>query len=155
MKVPDTNKLISIAIIIGIFVALYIIYKILDKVGIIKTGADKREEAAEESAKSELLASDLFKPGEFHPQIGTYKSIGSTAAYSYADKIHQALRGVGTNEDLLFSVFLKLYNKVNISEIATAYALNYKSDMGLDLADDLSKSEMVRLMEIINKLPNK
>jgi hypothetical protein len=147
--------MITLAYFIGILVILFIIYKILTKVGLIKTGAKIREEKNQSAAKEELLSSEYFEPSYFHDKIGTYTSIGSTKTYAYSDQIHNAMSGFGTDEDLIYSIFLKLNCKINISEIATAYALNYKHRLALDLADDLNDAEVLKLMDIVNKLPNK
>lgn len=147
MKIPDSNKIISVAMILGLLVVMFIVYKILGGLGLIKTAAKKKQEQAVEDIRTlEYFNPDLYKGKSF-------KSIGTNAASQYAEDIRKAIRGVGTNEELIYSTFNKLYNKLNISEVADAYGRKYSRDMQSDLLDDLGNKEMATLMELINSLP--
>jgi len=152
MKIPDTNKLMSIAILIGIVVALFIIYKILAATGLIKTAAKRKEIALGEKSVEQLREDDYFDPKYFMGK--RYKSLGYDTTKKYAKDLRKALRGFGTDEETIYITFGKLFNKINISEIAAAYLTTYNSDLQADLLNDLSEKDAIPLFKIINSLPN-
>ena len=152
MKVPDTGKIISLVYIAGFIIALFVIYKILSAVGIIKTGKKKREQKEKAEALTELRTSDYFSPDYYKNK--KFKSIGVNAADSYAVKLRKAVRGAGTDEESIYSTFGKLFNKCNISEVAERYYMKYKNDLQTDLLNDLTEKETLNLINIINALPN-
>jgi len=154
-KIPElkTGQMITLAYFIGILVILFIVYKLLGKVGIIKTSAKRKAEAASEQAVESLRSDDYFNPAYYKGK--QFKSIGANAANLYAQYLHEALSGVGTDEELIYSTFGKLYNKTNISEVAASYFLQYGKDLQAGLLDDLNKKEAVPLMDIINNLPER
>lgn len=151
-KVPDVGKIIPIIYIAGFVIVLVIVYKLLSAVGLIKTPKKRREEAAQTQAVEDLRTEDFFDPAYYKTK--KFKSIGTNAANLYAQYIRKAVRGMGTDEELIFTTFGKLYNKCNVSEVAERYMMQYKRDMQTDLLNDLTKKEATALMNIINTLPN-
>jgi hypothetical protein len=152
MKIPETNKIMSIAILIGIVVALFIIYKILAATGLIKTSAKKKEIVLGEKSIAQLREDEYFDPKFFMGK--KYKSLGYNTSMKYANMLRKALRGIGTDEETIYLVFGKLFNKINISEIAAAYVTTYHSELQADLLNDLSEKDAIPLFKIINSLPN-
>jgi len=159
MKVPSlkTGQMMTIAYGIAIIVVLFIVYKILAGVGLIKTPAKKRAEAEKGAAVKMLRTDDYFDPLYIKTNnlTGQFKSLGSNAPDVYARDIFMAIQGWGTNEEAIYSTFGKLHNKCNISEIAMSYNLKYRRSLQADLLNDLTDSEVSALMNIINGLPNK
>jgi hypothetical protein len=152
MKLPDTQKIIQIVYFTGFIIALIIVYKILSSIGIIKTASKKRSEAEKDAAVKMLRTDEYFSPVYFKGK--TFKSIGANAANLYAQQLRKYVRGFGTDEEGIYSVFGKLYNKCNVSEIAGSYYLQFGRDLQTDLLNDLTDKEVVSLMNIINGLPN-
>jgi hypothetical protein len=153
MEAPDSGKIMNVAMLLGLLVVLFIVYKLMAAVGIIKTGASKRADKEKEGAVNMLRTDEYWQPTYYKGK--TYKSIGSNAANLYAQNIRKSLRGIGTDEELIYSTMGKLFNKINISEIAASYFLQYNKDLQTDLLNDLSAKEVVNLMNIVNALPNK
>lgn len=153
MKVPDTGKIISMAYILGLLLVLFVVYKIMSAVGLIKTGKSKRASAEKEAAVEMLRTDEYFSPE--YVEGRTFKSLGDNAANLYAQHIRKALRGSGTNEELIYTTFNKLYNKCNVSEVAASYLSQYHKDLQTDLLNDLNDKEAVVLMNIINALPER
>lgn len=153
MKIPSTDKIISVVTIIGFLIALFVVYKILTGIGLIKTAKKKRSIAEQEAAVEMMRTDEYFDPAYFKSQ--KFKSIGSSAANLYAQQLRKAVRGAGTDEEMIYSVFGKLFNKVNVSEVAASYYLQYGKSLQADLLNDLSKAEIANVMNIINDLPNK
>lgn len=152
MKLPDSGKLINIAIFLGIIVALFIVYKILGATGLVKTGAKKKEEAIESAAIDAIRTGDIFDPEYYRGR--KFMSLGTGKISTYTEELRKALRGWGTDEEAIFAVFGNLYNKCNVSELAATYKEKYKDDLKVALLNDLSKSDAATLMAIVNKLPN-
>ena len=155
MKAPDlkSGQMITIAYLIGMVVVLFIVYKLLVKVGIIKSSAKKRAEAEQGAAVDMLRTDEYWKP-DYYKGL-SFKSLGSNAATLYAQTIRAGLRGFGTNEEKINVTFGKLFNKCNVSEVSEKYYLQYGRDLQTDLLNDLSDKEVASLMNIINGLPNK
>lgn len=154
MKLPDSNKLISIAIFIGIVVALFIVYKILGATGLVKTSAKKKEIAEENAAIDTVRTADIFDPTYYFKFEGKFKSLGNNKITQMSNELFKALVGPGTDEERIYIVFGNIYNKLNVSELAAGYKYKFNRDLRLDLLGDLSKRDMATLMALINKLPN-
>lgn len=152
MKVPDTGKILNVVYLAGFLIALFVVYKLLSALGIIKS-AKRRRTIEEQNAAVDMLRTDeYFDPAYYKGQ--KFKSIGGNAANLYAQHLRKALGGAGTDEELVYATFGKLFNKCNVSEVAARYYLQYGKDLQADLLGDLSKKEVAELMEIINDLPN-
>lgn len=154
MKIPDSNKVISIAIFIGIIVALIIVYKLLAATGLVKTKAAKKEAADEAAAIDTVRTADIFDPTYYFKFEGKFKSLGNNQITQMSNELFKAIVGMGTDEERIFVVFGNLYNKLNVSELAAGYKYKFGRDLRLDLLDDLGKKEMATLIAFINKLPN-
>ena len=151
MKVPDSGKIINVALLLGMVVIMFVIYKILAGLGIIKTASSRRADKAKEESRAGLRTDEYFNPTYYIDK--KFKMLGNNTATLYAQNLRKALRGLGTDNEAIYSVFGKLYNKTNISEVAAAYFLQYDNDLQADLSDDLTDKETVILMNIINELP--
>ncbi len=145
----DTNDKIKIAL--AIFVAglvLFIIYRIMGKIGLVKSA---------ESEKKDESIYNLRTMKEFNPNYyknRSFAALGKGVSDSYAKDIKKSLGLITDNEELIYSTFAQLKNKTNISEIAESFKSMYKKDLRSFLLSYLSKNEMQKLNDIINKLPN-
>lgn len=150
MELPNTNKIMSLAYILALLIVLFFVYKIFKGFGLIKS-KDKTKAKAEQKA----LVTDLRGVEQFDVSYldkrKDYKTL-SAAAISYADILKKAIRGLGTDEEAIFSVFSRLDSKDNISEIALVYKNKYERDLLNDLLNDLTDKEKAQLMNIINEL---
>lgn len=149
-QAPNVGKIMSGLYILAALVVLFVLYKVMTGIGLIKTGKKKREEIAKEENISDLRTAEFFNPnyGDTH----VFGKLGLNAANLYAEKLHQAMRGLGTDEEMIYSTFGTLRNKGQISEIASQYFLKYKRDLRTDILNELNKKEVSILMDIINKL---
>lgn len=153
MKVPDSGKIISVIYIGAALIGVYLIYKIFSGVGLIKTGAKKKEIAARSEAEIKLRGSEYFNPLFLKTKVDAYKSkLDSAEVKLMVQEIRQALRGLGTNEEKIFSVFGRLKSKWNISELSFYYRYVYNRDLLTDLLNDLTDKEQLILWDIISKL---
>lgn len=151
MQLPDSNKLMSAAYIVALLLILFFVYKILAGFGIVKTAKKKKEKAVEEAAINDLRGVQYFTPDLLANNQG-YKGL-SGQAQVYAETLRKAIRGLGTDEEAIYSIFSRLENKSQITEIATVYRSRYGKDLLTDLLNDLTDKEKAKLMIIINKLP--
>lgn len=153
MNVPElkANQMITITYFVGLVIVIFIVLQLLKKIGLVKSAAKKRSEKEQKAAVEMLATDDYFKPSYYKDK--KFKSIGSNSANQYSQLLHKAIRGLGTDENAIYSTFGKLYNKTNISEIAESYNLQYGKDLQTDLLNDLTDKEITKLMNIINGLP--
>jgi len=153
MNLPDSNKIMSAAYIAGLLLVLFFVYKILAGFGIIKTAKKKKEQAAEDKAINDLRGVEQFTPDANVLSENQGYKLTSASAQIYAETLRKALRGLGTDEEAVFSIFSRLDSKRDITEIATAYRSKYDKDLLTDLLNDLTDKEKAKLMLIINNLP--
>ena len=151
MNLPDNSKIMSAAYIAGLLLILFLVYKILSGIGIIKSSKKKKEQAAKEAAINDLRGVQYFTPELLVNNQG-YKGL-SGQAQVYAETLRKAIRGLGTDEEAIYSIFSRLENKSQITEIATVYRSKYGKDLLTDLLNDLTDKEKAKLMSIINNLP--
>ena len=153
MEIPDSNKIMSAAYIAGLLLVLFFVYKILAGFGIIKTAKKTKAKAAEDKAITDLRGVEQFTPDvNILAENQGYK-LTSASAQIYAETLRKALRGLGTDEEAIFSIFSRLGSKRDITEIATAYRSKYDRDLLTDILNDLTDKEKAKLMLIINNLP--
>lgn len=153
MNLPDSNKLMSAAYIVALLLILFFVYKILAGFGIVKTVKKKKEKAVEEAAINDLRGVEQFTPDvNILAERQGYKLTSASAQIS-AETLRKAIRGLGTDEEAIFSIFSRLQSKRDITEIATAYRSRYDKDLLTDLLNDLTDKEKAKLMLIINNLP--
>ena len=152
MKVPElkTGQMITIVYIAGFFIALFVVYKLLGKIGLIKTKEKKQREAAVEN----LRGVDQFSTTFLQGKTDSYPKLGKTAQ-NFAVRLRKAISGVGTNEEEIFSIFSQLKSKENISEVAVYYKAAFGNDLLTDLLNYLTNKDKATLMEIIDKLPGR
>lgn len=155
MKIPDTNKIMSIAMLIGILIALYLIYKVFSGLGLIKTGAKKKEEKIEKQVAEKLRSNEYFDSELARNTKGYKSSFTKDQLTKIVKGLYLAMYGVGTDEEKIYTIFSQLKNKLQISEISYYYNGMYKTDLLTDLLNELTASEQVTLFNIIDQLPNK
>jgi len=156
-SVPELKggQMITILYGIGVIVLLYIVYKIMAGMGLIKTAAARRAENEKVAAVKNMETDAYFDPHYLKDKIGQFKALGSNTAIVYAQNLRDAMKGLGTDEEAIYATFGKLYNKCNVAEVALYYVSQYNCDLQVDLLNELSDKEKTKLMNIINGLPNK
>jgi hypothetical protein len=166
MKAADVptlkgGQMITLAYFIGILILLFIVYKVLQKIGLIKTSAEKKAENVQQTAITTMRIEDVFDPTFIKDNMDGYTTLGNTKSDWYAASIHDSIYGYilpqfGTNFEEIFSTFGKMNCKLNISETALAYYQSFSGrDMRADLLNNLSDQHIADLMAMINKLPDK
>lgn len=163
MNVPDLKggQMITIAYIIGILVVLFIVYKIMAGIGLVKTAKERKTEAKEETAVTDLRSSPYFDPLFLKGKTG-YTPLGATAD-TYAELLKKgifsglfgATLGWNTDEEKIYSAFTSIGTKYRIAEVALAYNSKYDRDLRTDLMNNLGSDEALTLSDLINNLPTK
>jgi hypothetical protein len=161
MKIPNSGKIISIAMIIGIMVCLYIVYKILNAFGLLKTASEKAADAAKAAAVSALRVDQYFNPDYFQTVNTDYNGLSVDDATKYAKDIRSAMVGIGVDEEKIYTIFGALPSKVAISEIADRYREQYgfpwyilSDDMKADILNYFNADKVNTLMQMIELLPD-
>jgi len=150
MKLPETQTITKTLYLIGGLVAIFLIYKIMTGLGILKTRESKAKDIRKEQSLSDFRTMEEFNPAYIDKNFFT--KIGLNAAAIYAEDLHKAIRGLGTNEERIYTTFGKLKCKGNISEVASQYFLKFNRDLRTDILNDLTDKEIVILTGIINAL---
>ena len=150
MKLPETQTITKTLYLIGGLVAIFLIYKIMTGLGLLKTRESKAKDIRKEQSLSDFRTMEEFNPAYIDKNVFT--KIGLNAAALYAEDLHKAIRGLGTNEERIYTTFGKLKCKGNISEVASQYFLKFNRDLRTDILNDLTDKEIVILTGIINAL---
>ena len=147
-------KLILYAV--GGLIVLIVVMRVL-RTG--KRRARQADRSVKKQAKKDVKQSgiNLRSLEQFNPDFQQGKAfarITDNGADLYAEQLRKAVRGIGTNEEVIYNIFNKLKNKVNISEISARYYLKFKRSLLVDLLKDLNNKEQKILFDIIKTLPD-
>lgn len=149
MTNTDKTKLIFLGV--GLLFVLFFLNKILTLVGIRKSKTRIEKDEAEES----LNTMRYFEQGYY--KTVPHKPLGYTMAGQYAKDLNKAWKffrpTLTVDEDLIFSTFGKLDNKVQISEVVEQYYFLRKEDLRSRIMKELNRKEQVKLFKIIQSLP--
>jgi hypothetical protein len=157
MKAPDlkAGQMITIAYIIGILIVLYIIYLVLEKVGLIKTSAQNKAAADKAAAVGTFPTLKVFDLD--YLTNASYNPMPSDVAESDCTAIHDSIYGfftINTDFNRINSTFGSLSSKDNVAELALIYSTKYSGrDMRADLLNNLNDAHILALTDIINGLP--
>ena len=136
-----------IYILIGI-VIFYYFDKIMNMLGLNKTN---------EQINNETQAAALSEfpqwASEYQDTV-TFRKIPAATVKSKVKELRKSMRGLGTKENNLYSVFQSLYNKANISQLSYQYYIDYNRNLKNDVLNELKKKEKSYLYEIISNLPD-
>ena len=161
MKILSKHKTLLVITTAGILVVI---------VGIQVVGAGKRDKLYRRLLQAiTLLAKqgdgDLAVEQAFDPNYldtlrrhvkTTIITLKKEAALDYARQLHKAWKPWyqgGDDEDLAYSVFRRLKDKVQLSQLAAAYAQAYEHSLIETLKRQLSKKEIKKVMAIVAPLP--
>ncbi|WP_299186640.1 hypothetical protein [uncultured Aquimarina sp.] len=92
----------------------------------------------------------------FNSQSGKIVVLKESTATRYANEIHQSFKPWyigGDDEELIYSVFRNLKDKVQVSQVAKAYQRDYKVSLRDQLKDRFDKDEIKKVLGIIGRLP--
>jgi HSP90 family molecular chaperone len=162
MKAPElnTNQMVTIGYFIGILIVLYIVYKILNAVGLLKTPADKRDDALKAAAVTSLRLDSYFDP-DYYTTVSVYNGMTVDDATKAAKDLRDAMAGIGTDEEKIYTIFGDLPSKTALSEVSNRYKAQYgfpfyimSDDLKTDLLNELNATEVTTLMSIIDGLPD-
>ena len=132
----------------GLLIYFGVLDPILKALGVKDTKDTKDIDAGEKL--------DAFNP-KFYQEVSA-KKIPATyftvkTASGIADNIWNAIDGMGTDEGAIFSAFKNIKTQVQLSQVSHRYALLHNSDLYDDLKSDLSESDMIRILDIVKKIP--
>lgn len=112
---PETRGLITL---VGAGIVLYIGYKVYKLIkdtsgGVVSKDKGNKQEDKEWSSESDRLNQD--------PK--TRATISNAQALSYANSLHAAMDGYGTDEGTIYSVFRKIKNSGDFALLMNAYGV--------------------------------
>jgi hypothetical protein len=97
--------------VVGFAVGIYIIYRLIKGVNTFQQ--DQQFQSEEQSTANELT--------QLNKNPYTRQKITESQAKSYANKLYQAMNGLGTDEQQIYSVFYKLQNNADYLAIQNAF----------------------------------
>lgn len=125
-------------------------YKLLQKIGLVKTAAD----AAAANAASSLQTANYFST-DFYKKGGAGTMILTAEASDYLAKaVYDSKGWFNDDEDKLYGVFKSLKTKSQVSFLADVFYQKYRRDMISYISSFLNDSELYKLKNIIDPLPN-
>lgn len=130
------------------------IFFILRRLGIIKP---KKLQSIKEKEKQkiEIIQAigtiDYFKPN-YYLKAKPNELLDVSKARNYAQELYKAMKGLGTDESRIYSIFSNLTHKAQVSQIAFHYQALYKKDLLTELSKELTKSELLKLYNITDAL---
>lgn len=137
-----------------IIVVLWIIYLLMKRIGLIKTQADIKEVKERTEAVQNLENSKYFDPNLYkQTSYGYAHLLPSTTANYYAKEIKSSWGWFNDDEERVYSAFRSLTSKIQISQVADAYAQLYKSDLLGDIVHYFNAKEKAFLWKIIDSKP--
>lgn len=106
-----------------------------------------------------MLSQTAGQKGEEAAYIakGQSKTFTSSQYSQFADKLDQAMRGPGTNEDAIFVVFNAMKNDLDVLALESAFGMRAGAwqwseyDLGTWLRDELGSSDMQRLNALLSQ----
>ena len=135
---------------IPIIAVLFILTVVMRRIGLIKT----KESKALDKKANNIVTTDVLNPSKYQSTYN-FKRISPEILGTYVDDIHEATDGWGTDEATIYSTFKKLYNKLNVSQLAEAYRIKFGKDLRAVLVDELDTTELAKLDSIISSLPER
>lgn len=150
-------------------IVLIILYFGLKRLGLIKSGVqrrtDRKEErasrdsqiqAAKEKGEKKIIVSTINRSDYFKPQLyknyGMSKWLTGNKSNDLAQQINDAFGMFNDVEEEIYDVFRQLEYKIQVSQISEAYSKSFKKDLAGVLIDKLSKSELQQVFIIIDQL---
>lgn len=155
--------------IIGTVILLFVVYQTLKKIGLVRDVTERRQdkmatriEGAQEreilTVVNNILKSKFFNPN-FYKSANTNILLDNIKASQLSTELHSSFGwrfwNYGDDEERIYGVFRRLQNKTQISQLADEYFLNYGKDLAGVLVERLDRSELVKLMSVINTLPDR
>lgn len=96
---------------VGFALGVYIVYRLVK-------GASRFQDDAPFRSEEQSTADELAK---LNKNPYTRQKISESSAKSYANKIYQAMSGLGTDEQQIYSVFYKLQNNADFLAVQNAF----------------------------------
>lgn len=136
---------------IGALIAgLIVLWVVLKRLGLIQDRQARKDEREIEKSVSRINQNDYFKPQTW-VDASKNKLLTDDMAQNYADEIYHSFKWYNDDEERIYSVFRKLTDKAQISQIAYAYANKWNSDLAGDILN-LDDDEIHIIYQIIEKI---
>lgn len=135
----------------GLLIGGFAVYKILQKIGIVKSASDVADQKLMD--KYESSNDNWFTPTKKLPK----KALILTKKYQelLAKKLWFAKGSwLNDDEDAIYGVFRLLKTKSQVTSLSAYFYLKYNQDLYLWLKDMLSPSEFGNVLKIVNSKPD-
>ncbi len=148
-----TQDVMPLLYIGGAIVAITIVNKILDKLGLM--GSKKRKNEMEDP-------NSAFKPAYYKNYSSYTYAITTSQAKAFAQTIHNAFGVFQDDYNAVLSVFNQMRTKCNVSFLADVFIQGYGEDLlnfltdggGILPWDGLSREHLDEIIDMVNNLPS-
>ena len=138
--------------VVGFAVGIYLVYRLIK-------GVNKFQEDIPFQSEEQSTANELAK---LNKNPYTRQKLTESQAKSYANKLFQAMDGLGTDEQSIYSVFYKLQNDADFLAIQNAFGTktissgsyfvsDVRGTMVPCLSSELDIDELKRVNDILSK----
>jgi len=138
-----SEKELQILKIIGVLIALFIVYQLLKKLGVV--GGMSTSEANELNEK--ISQNEGFKTDLRTQKQSVLKSLSPSEQIALSKQIYNAIHfsGIGIKDGSLLIAFFKIKTKYQLSQLSKTYQSLYKTDLLIDLTKNLRDSMVNRV----------
>ncbi len=140
---PFTRGVLTIALVAG---GVYVGYKILKKIGKITGGVLDSKTGSQQAGR--FWDQDVER---YNQNPATKATISKAQALEYANAIHAAMDGYGTDEDAILAYFEKLKNNADFALLQSAYGTRTVSSGNWNPAPDFTGSLIAALTDELDQ----
>lgn len=135
----------------GLLVFLFVVYKMMQKFGLLKTEEAAQLEKDNQSASSSL--ENPFSPRYFKSQPGKkIQLLKSAAAKKLADQIYNSIGNFYDDENSVYGAFRQLKYKTQVSQLADTFAKYHQADLFIYLERNFNEKEIKVIHNIVGGL---
>ena len=144
----DPNVIIKAGVTVA---GLFIVYKVLQKLGVIKTSSEQQEE----QSLLQFEASNVWDYNKFLNNLpGGALLLTQGGAAAYVEDLWDATGTFNDDEEAIYGVFRAMKTKSQIAALAKRFNQLKNKDLYGYLADYLSDSELLKVKAIVDQKPN-
>lgn len=152
-NLPSINPNIIIITTVSV-VGLFIAYKVLQRLGIIKSSEEIKEAKELEKNLTNLESSNYWDYNKFLSTIpqGTLV-LSQGGASAYADDIWDAKGVFNDDEDKVFAVFRAMKTQSQVASLAKRFNQKYSKDLYTFIRGFFDDTEMITIKKLLDAKP--
>src|SRR5690349_224871 len=138
--------------IVGFLILAFVVYKVMEKFGLIKSEEAKKLEADNVEASSTQTTPWAPQYYKTRPKGTVIKLITKATANQFADQIFESIGNFYDDENGVYSIFRQLTYKSQLSFLSEVFNTRHKADLYNFLQRNFSDKEITVLINIVSNL---